>query len=140
MFRSGYLKEVVRTDFDAARSAYEKVAEQQPSSPFVAQAASRHDNLERLAAYQEAVKDSGGTESAARAAFGAAELLLFQVGKPDQAIEQYAKIEKEFPKTTLASKAAFARCWVLARRLRDRPRAEGALRDVVARYPESDYA
>ena len=139
-FRSGYLHEVVRDDFAAAREAYDMVAQQLPSSPFVAQATERRANLEDLEAFRSAGGDSAGVDAAAEAVFRSAELYLFQMGKPDKALEEYTKLTTEYPNSPLAPRATFARGWVKARRLGD---AEGARREfetVLAQWPQSEVA
>ena len=138
-FRQGYLHEVIRDDFTAARESYDAVAAQQPSSPFVAQAASRRDNLEDLETLRSQ-RDSTGGDAAAEALFKSAELFLFSLGKPEKALEEYERLGREYPNSPLAPRAAFARGWVKARRTGD---AEGARREfeaLVARWPESDVA
>ncbi|MEO6461802.1 MAG: tetratricopeptide repeat protein, partial [Candidatus Eisenbacteria bacterium] len=118
-FRSGYLHEVIRDDFAAARASYDGVAQQLPSSPFVAQAAQRRDNLDDLESFRQARGDSVSGDAAAEAAFKSAEIYLFQLGKPDKALEEYARLGRDHPGSALAPRAAFARGWVKARRLGD---------------------
>jgi TolA-binding protein len=139
-FRSGYLHEVVRDDFAAAREAYDMVAQQLPSSPFVAQATERRASLEDLESFRSARGDSAGVDAAAEAVFRSAELYLFQMGKPDKAIEEYTKLTTEYPNSPLAPRATFARGWVKARRLGDAEGARQEFEAVIARWPESDVA
>jgi len=139
-FRSGYLHEVIRDDFTAARESYDAVAQQLPSSPFVAQAAQRRENLEDLESFRTARGDSASVDAAAEAVFRSAELYLFQLGKPDKALEEYARLSREFPESPLAPRAAFARGWVKARRLGDAAGARQEFEALIAAWPESDAA
>ncbi|MGH7725059.1 MAG: tetratricopeptide repeat protein [Candidatus Eiseniibacteriota bacterium] len=140
MFRIGFLEEVVREDFDAAAIAYDGVAQQQQSSPFVIQATQRRGNLARLAEFRAAEGDSAGGDRGAEVAFQAAELFLFQLGKPDRAVIEYEKVERDHSESPLAPKAAFARGWVLARRLGKGEEARAAMESVIQRYPDSEYS
>lgn len=139
-FRAGYLHEVVRDDPTAARESYEAVAQQQPGSPFVTQAAGRRDNLERLAAFNAAQNDSTAGDAAAEAIFQSAELYLFQLGKLDRALEEYARVGREYPDSPLAPRAAFARGWIQARRLDNPAGARAEFEALVARWPEAAVA
>jgi TolA-binding protein len=140
LFRTGYLHEVVRDDFDAAGKAYDRVSEQSPGSPFAIAAKTRRDNLAQVAATMAASKDTSAAGRAAEAALRQAENDLFQLGRPEHALENYDKAEKANPTGPLAPRAAFARGWVLARRLGRNDEAKTAFEDVIARYPESPEA
>ena len=140
LFRTGYLQEVVRDDFDAAGKAYDRVAEQAPGSPFVAQARERRQNLTRLAEVMSSSRDTTAEGRAAEAALRQAEHYLFQLGKPDRALEQYEKVQHDYPTSQVAPRAAYGRGWVLARRL-DRPEdARLAFESLIKNYPGSDEA
>jgi TolA-binding protein len=136
-FRAGYLHEVVRDDAASARRSYDTVAEQQPGSPFVAQAKMRRDNLDRLDSFRAATGDSAGADAGAQALFQSGELLLFQLGKPQKAIEEYARLEREYPDSPLVPRAVFAQGWVKARRLGDIDGAKDDFQRLVARWPDS---
>jgi len=140
LFRTGYLQEVVRDDYDAAGKAYDQVNEQSPGSPFGLQAKTRRDNLTQLAATLATAKDTTAAGRAAEAALRQAEHDLFQLGRPERALEGYAKAERESPKGPLAARATFARGWVLARRLNRPAEAKAAFESVIARFPDSDEA
>jgi TolA-binding protein len=140
MFRIGYLQEVVRDDFKAATEAYGQVAVQAGGSPFVAQARARSENLARLAETQSAATDTTAANRAAETAYRQAEHYLFQLAKPERALEEFTRIEHDYPQSPLAPKAAFARVWVLARRLNQPAAARAAYDSLVTKYPGSDYA
>ncbi len=140
LFRTGYLQEVVRDDFVAASKAYESVSEQAPGSPFATQARTRRENLSQLAASLAASKDTTAAGRAAEASVRQAEHYLFQLGRPERALEEYEKAEREYPTGPLAPRAAFARGWVLARRLGRPADAKTAFESVVQRFPDSEEA
>ena len=138
LFRTGYLHEVVRDDFEAAGKAYDRVAEQSPGSPFVPQARDRRENLSRLAESLAALKDTSAAGRAAELILRQAEYYLFQVGKPERALEEYTKLERDCPQNRLAPRAGFARGWVLARRLGRPDEAKVAFQSVIRKYPDTD--
>lgn len=140
LFRTGYLQEVVRDDFNAAGKAYDGVAEQAPGSPFIVQARGRRENLTRLAETLAANRDTSAEGRAAETALRVAEHDLFQLGKPERALAGYAKLERDYPNSRLAPRAAYARGWVLARRLARPAEARAVFDSLVARYPASDEA
>lgn len=139
-FRQGYLHEVIRDDFAAARESYDAVAAQQPGSPFVAQAAIRRDNLADLETFRSQQSDSTGGDAAAEAAFKSAELFLFSLGKPEKALEEYERLGRDYPDSPLAPRAAFARGWVKARRTGDPEGARREFEALIARWPDSPVA
>ena len=140
LFRTGYLHEVVRDDFDAAGKAYDRVNEQSPGSPFAIAAKTRRDNLARVAATLAASKDTTAAGRAAEAALRQAENALFQLARPERAIEHYQQAEQANPDGPLAPRAALARGWVLARRLGRPEEAKVAFEAVIAKYPDSPEA
>ena len=140
LFRIGYLHEVVRDDFDAAGKAYDSVNEQAPGSPFSIAAKTRRDNLARVAATLAAAKDTSAAGRAAEAELRQAENALFQLARPDRALEHYEKTVQVHPTGPLAPRATFARGWVLARRLGRPDEAKAAFEAVIAKYPDSPEA
>ena len=140
LYRTGYLNEVVRDDFTAAAAAYDRVNEQSPGSPYSIAAKNRRDNLDKIAATMAASRDTSAAGRAAEKALRQAENELFQLGHPEKALEGYDKAEKANPKGPLAPRAAFARGWVLARRLGRPDDAKAAFQAVVDKYPQSDEA
>ena len=137
LYRTGYLHEVVRDDFDEAAKAYDRVNEQSPGSPYSIAAKTRRDNLERIAATIAAARDTTPAGRAAETALRHAENELFQLGHPEKALEGYDKAEKANPSGPLAPRAAYAKGWILARRLGRPDEAKAAFQAVVDKYPES---
>ena len=112
-YRIGYVYEVDMDNFDEAQKAYGKVAEQGRSS-FTDDAARRARNLGAVKTLTGAGTDSlsKATATAAEGRFLRAELYLFQQEKPERALEEYQGIQKDFPGTEHAAKAALAEAWV----------------------------
>ena len=135
-FRIGYAKETVLDDFDAARQEYAKVRDQSTSSVFFAQATQRQQSLDRLARFRTAGADS--TDSKVEAGFLLAEQYLFQLDKPDRAMEAYAEIAREHKGTAAAAKALNAEAWVLRRKLERPAAADSLLWKVVREYPGTE--
>lgn len=135
-YRIGYAYETVIDDFDRARAEYNKVRDHGGGSAFADQAGQRLAGLERLAQYKSSAGDS--VEAKAEAAFLLAELYLFQLEKPDRALEEYRKIETDFDGTPIAGKALNAQGWVLSRKLDRRAEADSAFWAVIHQYPKTE--
>jgi hypothetical protein len=84
--------------------------------------------------------ESDTAEARPRAAFLLAELYYFQIEKVDSAMMQYESVERGFPKSPYAPKAAFARLWIETHDRSD-TLAAGALTDsIVSKYRRTRYA
>jgi tetratricopeptide (TPR) repeat protein len=134
-YRIGYAYETAFDDFDRARQEYVKVRDQSMGSAFFAQANTRLASLERLARYR-ASGDSSGRK--VEAGFLLAEQYLFQLDKPDRALEAYQQIERDFPNSPSAAKAINAQAWVLRRKLKRPETADSLLWAVVHDYPATE--
>ncbi|NOT33539.1 MAG: tetratricopeptide repeat protein [Candidatus Eisenbacteria bacterium] len=136
-FRVGYVFETVADDFERAREEYGKVRLQSPSSSFVGQASQRDAQLARLAQY----RNSTGSDSSVRIAEAAlmrAELYLFQLDKPDRALEEYSKLASDLKGTPWEAKAMTAEAWVLRNKLDQPKRADSLWWEVVRHHPETE--
>jgi tetratricopeptide (TPR) repeat protein len=134
-YRIAYAYETVGDDFDKARAEYGRVRDI-ASSAFVTQAAQRLENLDRLSKFRSATKDT--VETKAETAFLLAEQYLFQVNKPDRAIEQYRKIEQDFAGTKWSAKAIVAQAWVLSRKLGRKAEADSLFWLAVRDHPATE--
>jgi hypothetical protein len=67
-----------------------------------------------------------------------AELYLYQLDKPERALEEYQKIADAMPGTPYAGKALNARGWVLDRRFHRQAAAESLYWKVVHEYPATE--
>jgi len=136
-YRVGYALEVGADDFEHARLEYAKVKDQNPSSPFVAQATSRQSTLDQLSHFRSA----GGSDSAdarAQSGFLLAEQYLFQLNKPERALEEYAKVSSQHVGTPWAGKALLAQAWVLKNKMAKPAEAESLEWKVVHEYPATE--
>ena len=140
LYRMGFIQEVQLEDGTAARATYAKVQEAYRGSPFARQAEQRSLNLDKIDILRAAAaSDTTGREAAAAAAFGVAERFLIDADRPQRAIEEYGKVEREYAGTLSAPKASFAAGWVYARRssARKRPTACGAIWSPTIRRPRT---
>jgi TolA-binding protein len=135
-YRIGYAYETSTDDFDKARLEYGRVKDHGGGSTYAAQANQRLTNLDRLAQYKSAGGDS--VQKKSEAGFLLAELYLFQLDKPERALEQYRKIADEFEGTPIAAKAMNAQAWVLSRKLKQNDAADSLFWAVVHQYPATE--
>lgn len=135
-YRVGYAFETAGDDFDKARIEYQRVSEHGAGSSYVDQAHNRLANLDRLAQFKNASGDSADKKS--EAAFLLAEVYLFQLEKPDRALEEYRKIATDFAGTPMAGKALNAAGWVLSRKLERKREADSLFWEVVHQYPKTE--
>jgi tetratricopeptide (TPR) repeat protein len=135
-YRVGYSYETSADDFTHARSEYMRVREEVPSSVFATQAQSRITNLDRVTQF----RTTGGDTLAKRAEAGflMAELYLFQLDKPERALEEYRKVAAAYDSTRWAAKALNAEAWVLSRKLGREAEAESLFWVVVRQYPATE--
>lgn len=138
-FRIGYIYEVNLEDLESASTAYAKVKEHSSVSEFALMADLRSKGLAKIKEFNQAAEASEG-EKAAESAFLIAELTLFQLGKPDKAIEKYLSVEKDFPTTSFAPKSAYAAAYVFFYLKQDTVSAVEIFKRVVKRFPKSEYA
>jgi tetratricopeptide (TPR) repeat protein len=133
-FRIGFSYETGLEDFSRARAEYAKVKEQAGSSPFAVQAQQRTDNLARLERFRTAT----GSDSLARQAeakFLIAEHFLFNLDRPERALEEYQQIADSTKDSSVVARALTAQGWVLARKLDRRKGADSLFWKVVREYP-----
>ncbi len=134
-FRIGYTYEIAADDFEKARAEYAKVRDI-ASSAFVTQAAQRLANLDRIAKFRSTTKDT--VEAKAEAGFLLAEQYLFQINKPERALEQYHQIEHDFTGTPWAAKAIVAQAWVLSRKLDRKAEGDSLFWLAVREHPATE--
>ena len=135
-YRIGYAYENYADDFERARNEYAKVKEQGGSQAFQLQAQTRLANIDRLSQYKSASGDT--LERHAEQGMLRAELYLFQLEKPERAIEEYQKIVDAMPGTAYAARALNAKAWVLSRKLDREAEAESLFWKVVREYPATE--
>ena len=134
-YRIAYAYETAADNFDQARAEYGKV-QGIASSTFADSAQKRLASLERLAKFASTIQDT--VEGKAEAAFLLAEQYLFQINKPERALEEYRKIEQQFQHTPWAAKAIVAQAWVLSRKLDRRGEADSLFWVVVRKHAATE--
>jgi tetratricopeptide (TPR) repeat protein len=135
-YRIGYAWETAGDDFDKARASYQIVRDRAGSTGFGMQAADRLRNLDRIARFRSETGDSVHKET--EEAFLLAEQYLFQLEKPERAMEEYQKVVDRFPGTPVAAKAMNAQAWVLSRKLERGGSADSLLWRVVREHPGTE--
>ncbi len=136
-YRIGYAYETVGEDFARANIEYAAVKEQMASSQFATQATQRAQNLDRIAQY----RTGGGADSLERkaeASFLTAELYLFQLDRPQRAIEEYRKVADSGSGPSITARALTAEAWVRSRKLDDPRGADSLFWKVVREYPATE--
>ncbi len=135
-YRIGYAYETAADDFDQARTEYAKVKDQGTAGGYSEQAAQRLSTLDRLAQFKTAGGDS--IEKRAEAAFVRAEVYLFQLDKPDRALQEYQKAAADLKGTPYEPKALNAQAWVLSRKLERNAEADSLFWAVVRQHPATE--
>lgn len=135
-YRIGYTYETEADDFGRAREAYAKVREQGGSQIYIQQAGQRLATLDQI----EKFRTSGGDSLQRRAEtqFMVAEQYLFQLDRPERALEQYSRVADSLQGTPWAAKALTAKGWVLSRKFQRQSEAESLWWVVVRQYPETE--
>lgn len=136
-FRIGYVYEIGLDDFDRAVQEYARVKDEFGQSPYNVQAQTRTDNLSRIMQYRTGA-GADSLEKKGEAAFLTAEIFLFQLNKPDRALEEYAKVVQQYPGTAVAGRALNAQAWVLSRKLNRAAGADSLFWKVVREYPATE--
>ena len=136
-YRTGYTYETLGDDFDRALTEYGAVKEQFGQTPFAAQAQQRSDNLGRIMQYRKGA-GADSLEKKAEASFLTAELYLFQLEKPERALEEYGKVVAQYPGKPVAARALNAQAWVLSRKLDRKAEADSLFWKVVREYPATE--
>ncbi|HTK31087.1 MAG TPA: tetratricopeptide repeat protein [Candidatus Saccharimonadaceae bacterium] len=137
-YRVGYGYETVGDDFEKARQEYAKVKDQAGLGAFTTQANARMTNLDRISQLRGATGGRDSTQRKAEAGFLLAEQYLFQLDKPDRALEEYGKLAHDFSGTPYGGKAMNAMAWVLSRKFQRKAAADSLFWRVVHEYPATE--
>lgn len=135
-YRIGYAYETEADDFARAREAYARVREHGGSQSYIQQAAQRLSTLDQIEKFRSSSGDS--LQRRAETNFMLAEQYLFQLDKPERALEQYSNVADSLKGTPWAAKALTAKAWVLSRKLSRQAEADSLLWIVVREYPETE--
>jgi tetratricopeptide (TPR) repeat protein len=132
-YRIGYAYETLAENLPRAREEYSKMKDQPSLGGFSQLATTRMGNIDRVTSLgKSAGRDT--LERKAQTAFMLAELYLFQHGKPDRALEEYRKIERDFDGTPWGGKAINAQAWLLSRKMNRKQEADSLFWRVIHEY------
>ena len=135
-YRIGYAYETAGDDLAHARAEYARVKDEAPTSAFATQAQSRITNLDRIQQFRTATGDT--IQRQAEIGLGLGEMYLFQLNKPDRALEEYTKLATQVAGSPWAGKALNAEGWVLSRKLGRRASADSVWWIVVRKYAATE--
>jgi TolA-binding protein len=138
-FRLGDLYQNKLDSLEVAKTHYEAVSGQFPGSEFSTQAIKNSSNISQLIRLRESAGEDTPEARAARQ-FSLAEIELFQLEKPEQALASYRKLVEEYPQSEYAPRAAYAIAYIYADELGDSTSAREAFLYLIEHYPESQQA
>ncbi len=138
-FLTGYTYEMYYEDLERAKISYDRVPTHFQRSVYVDDAKKRSAGLAQLQQYS-GVKGERPEEAEAEGLFLSAELNLFQLNKPEKALELYREVESTYSDDPLAPKAAYAAAWVLINKLDMKSEGIEEYRRIVKEYPYTSYA
>jgi len=127
-------------EFDRARAYYDTARIRRVDSDYGVLAVKRLALLDALAARTTGKKAGGDSLQPGEAMFLVAEVNNLNLGDYDKAMDLYQKVHDSFPETDWAAKALFAKAWILRNAKSDSAAAEPLLREVIAEYPQTEYA
>jgi len=138
-FQIGATQEDYLNDLDAAKEAFGKVKDVAPSSEFAGLAEERKHAIELYGEYRAEMSSEDESEKRAEANLKLAELTLFRMRKIDQALADYQAVERDFPRSSTAPRAAFAVAWIQENELKDSLAAVVSYRHVYDLYPSTEH-
>jgi TolA-binding protein len=127
-------------EFDKARAYYDTAKTRRVDSDYGVLAVKRLALLDALSARTTGKRTGGDSLTPAEAMFLVAEVNNLNLGDFDKAMDLYQKVYDSFPGTDWAAKALFAKAWITRNTKNDTAAAEPMLRQVIAEYPETEYA
>ncbi len=136
-YRVGYAYETNADDFDRALAEYAKVKDQFGTTLYTQQAQQRSDDLGRIMQFRKGA-GADSLEKKAEAGFLTAERYLFELKRPDRALEEYAGVVATYKGTAVAARALNAQAWVLSRKLDRKAAADSLFWRVVHEYPATE--
>jgi TolA-binding protein len=140
-FQIGYTYETQMDSLEAARAAYDKAAQLPGRSVFRDQAAQRSKALQaQIDLEKQAGAGDAEADQRAAAALRVAEILLLDRELVDEAVDRYQTVERDFPESRSAPRAAYALAYIRWKKQGDSLGAQTQLRELVQRYPASTQA
>ncbi|MCK9182680.1 MAG: tetratricopeptide repeat protein [Fibrobacteraceae bacterium] len=123
--------------YDSSFSAY-------PGSSWGRNARERRDALRRLLLLRKSDTLADTTENSKKKFFDTefqiAELFLFKLSELDSSLVRLDKIIDASPDSSVVMRATYARAFIYDEFKRDPDKAEQLYKEIIAKYPNSDYA
>jgi TolA-binding protein len=138
-YQTAFTQEVYLEDLDQAKESYGKVRELAPGSEFTALAEERKQSIDLYGKYRTEMAEGGEEEKKATAALMLAEVSLFRLRKVDEAIAAYEAVERDYPNSTVAPKAAYAVAWIQEHEKGDSLAAVAGYERVFDHYPDTEF-
>lgn len=140
-FHLGDFEQTTLKNYPAAIAFYDSSYQEMASSHWGRTSRERRDALSRLGK----LKDNTQKAQKARQPFfeedfQIAELFLFRLSETDSALATLNRIATTATDTALAQRAAYAQAFVYDEFKKDTLRADSLYKDIIQRYPHSDYA
>jgi hypothetical protein len=113
------------------------VKDQVGSTGYGAQANDRLKSLDRIAQFRTTATGDSATLQA-ETIFLTAEQYLFELDKPERALDEYVKVSRDYAGKPVAGRALNAQAWVLSRKLNRKAQADSLFWKVVREYPATE--
>lgn len=143
IFNIGLILELDHGDYMAAVDEYDEIPRLQGAgarSIFATQAASRATQLRKLISQGIHSRSDQASSGEAQGALLLAEQFLYQQADTTLALEQYARVEADYPETIEAAKAAYAQAFLSKLTTASRDTTQDPWVRVLARYPGTAQA
>jgi len=137
-FQIGVTREDYLSDLEGAEEAFGKVKVVSPSSEFAGLADERKQAIELYGEYRTEMSEGNEDEKKAEANLKLAELTLFRMRKVEDALAAYQAVERDFPTSGTAPRAAFAVAWIQEHELGDSLAATASYKHVHDFYPQTE--
>ncbi len=138
-YQTAFTEEIYLENLDAAKESYGKVREIAPGSEFATLADERKQSIDLYGQYRTEMAEGGEEEKKATAALMLAEVSLFRLRKVDEAIAAYEAVERDYPQSSVAPKAAYAVAWIQEHEKGDSVAAHASYERVFALYPDTEF-
>jgi len=143
-YRLGLIYQFDYDDLAEAKKFYDKTVELSRSSEYGRDAIQRSSDIGKLDEYARTIAIDSSTsqeliDEAAFTQYQLAELYWFNLDKPDSAILEMRYLVDSFPQSFEAPKAGIALAQMCRDYLADTAMADSMLREVIAKYPHSDF-
>lgn len=143
-FDLGDFYQTEKREYEPALAYYDSSFLARPGSSWGKNARERRDALKRLLALRASDSLADTTEQAKKQFFDTefqiAELFLFKLSELDSSLVRLDKIIEGSPDTAVVMRATYARAFIYDEFKQDPDRAEELYKEIIAKYPHSEYA